>query len=323
MKTVFLYDGPHPAHAAWAESIGSIFVSNTLSGLRIPNLSRLLKTFAVLKDIPAGTDLLLCESGAEIPAGALWKRRNPDKKLVLIVDDPKLFFLPKMAPPKRWMYHWALPYYDLFIPTSRFMQGCIPPEHRDRSAVIPLFVEDKYRFSDPADLNKRNIIFVGRVGMEKGVDRIIEAYRMVQKDFPESRLYIVGDGPLKKPLERKNRDVVFTGMLDEPLEALRKGSLYMNLARVEPFGIAILEAMCLGLVPIVTPQVGLAEDVKAVSPELIVEGPTQGAEMVRRLWGDPQLLKELSSRGRKVAKKFTKEKSLESFRETIRPHLGL
>lgn len=317
MKTVFLYSGPHGTHEAWAKSLDAEFVSNALDSGAIPNISRLIKTFTVQRKIPRDADLLLCEGGSELIAGALWKRKHPDKHLVLIVDDPKLFFLPGMSPVKKRLYYWALSYYDMLIPTSDFMQGFIPEEFRNKSRVVQLYVEDRYRIAEPAPLNSENLVFVGRVGMEKGVDLIIDAFRILKDDFPESKLFMVGDGPLKKELQKEEKDVIWTGELEDPMEYFLKGSIYINLARVEPFGVAILEAMCLGLVPIVTGCVGVSEFIKEISPQLVVKNAKEAGDIAKKLLSSPELFKEYSDKSIEVARDFRKEDSLNKFKEVI------
>ncbi len=318
MKVGFLYDGPHPAHAAWAKSLNAEFISNALgSGLKIPTISRLLKTLTVLREIPGNIAVLLCESGAEIFPGALWKIRNPDKTLVLIVDDPKFFLLPKMNFIKRKAYTWALSNYDMLLPTSSFMKRRIPSNLQDRCRVIPLYVEEHYRSSRRTNLNSKNVVFVGRVGREKGVDRIIRAFKILKKRFPDASLFVVGDGPLKRELVKQNKDIMWIGEVKDPKEYLMKGSIYMNLARVEPFGIAILEAMHLGLVPIISQNIGVAEIIKNVSSDLIVDTEEEAAEITRKLWESPDLHRTYSDKCRYLAREFTKEKSINGFKEAV------
>lgn len=317
MKAAFLYSGPHPTHSAWAESINAEFISNDLGKIRIPNISRLIKTLKILKDIP-DVDLLLCESGAEIIAGALWKRKHPDKKLVLIVTDPKIVLIPGMISIKRKLYLWALLHCDLLIPTSDFMKRHIPYSLQEKSKIVYPYVEDRYRFSKPIVLkNKKNVVFVGRVGKEKGVDRIVDAFKLLKKNFPMSQLYIVGDGPLRKKLKKQEEKIILAGELSDPMEYFLKGSIYINLARVEPFGVAILEAMCLGLVPIVTENVGMADFVKKVSPKLIVRNEVEAAEFAKKLWTSPELHREYSSKCIEIAREFSKKSSIHKFKRVI------
>ncbi|MDO8538457.1 MAG: glycosyltransferase family 4 protein [archaeon] len=321
-KTAFLYSGPHPVHKEWAELINADFVSNQVKGtsLNVWIIGRFVKSFSVQKTIPKNIDLLLCESGSEIIAGALWKKKNPSKKLALIVDDPKLFLLKKMNPITRSIYLWALKYFDLLIPTTDLMMEAIPQEFRSKAKMAPMYADVEFFSQKQTDLNKKNLVFVGLVGEEKGVDKIIECFKIVQKDFPKSKLIIVGNGPKRKLYESmKIKNIEFAGYQDHQKirEIFLNSNIYINLARIEPAGIAIIEAMCAGLVPIVTENVGFKEIIRKVSPELVVDSSENAAKQINRLWNDNVLLNNLSKKSVIEAKKITQDKSFNGFLNAI------
>jgi glycosyltransferase involved in cell wall biosynthesis len=93
-------------------------------------------------------------------------------------------------------------------------------------------------------------ICVGRVAAEKNIRLAIEAYRAMQRHQPSCRLVIVGDGPLRRTLERGHPDLFFTGMLTgEPLAAhFASADLCLFPSETETFGNVTLEALASGLV---------------------------------------------------------------------------
>jgi glycosyltransferase involved in cell wall biosynthesis len=113
---------------------------------------------------------------------------------------------------------------------------------------------------------------VGTVGMlrrEKNHARLLRAFAAVAARRP-SRLLVVGDGPLREDLVCQARQaglaerVVFTGALDDPVDACRALDVFALSSDTEQMPLALLEAMGMGL-PVVSTDVG---DVKAmVSPE--------------------------------------------------------
>jgi glycosyltransferase involved in cell wall biosynthesis len=92
-------------------------------------------------------------------------------------------------------------------------------------------------------------VCVGRVAAEKNVRLAIEAYRAMQRHHPTCRLVIVGDGPLRRTLERAHPDLFFTGMLTgEPLAAhFASADLFLFPSETETFGNVTLEALSSGL----------------------------------------------------------------------------
>lgn len=319
MKTVFIYDGLHMVHKNWAESINAEFVPDKIPlKYYVPNVTRVFRTLLTLSRIPKDARIAICDSGSQIILGALWKGKNPDKKLVLIVSDPKLYYLPKMSFIKRKMYEWALKKYDLFIPTSPLMESLIPKGLKgEKRVVYPFFDTEKFSKKE-ADLESKNLIFIGQIVKEKGLDYLVDTYKLLRPEFPESKLYIVGQGKMKRELEDMNIDgITFAGWTDNPEEYFSKASIYINLARLEPAGIVVLEAMCMGIVPVVSENVGYEYAVREVSDELVVKDSEDAAKIITKLLESPVLLKEYSEKCRKTARKYDKENSIKLFKETI------
>jgi glycosyltransferase involved in cell wall biosynthesis len=90
---------------------------------------------------------------------------------------------------------------------------------------------------------------VGRVAAEKNVGLAITAYRAMRHAHPQCRLVIVGDGPLRRRLERAHPELFFTGMLTgESLAAhFASADLFLFPSETETFGNVTLEALASGL----------------------------------------------------------------------------
>jgi glycosyltransferase involved in cell wall biosynthesis len=93
-------------------------------------------------------------------------------------------------------------------------------------------------------------ICVGRIAAEKNVRLAIDAYRAMQLRHPSCRLVMVGDGPLRRTLERTHPELFFTGMLTgETLAAhFASADLFLFPSETETFGNVTLEALASGLV---------------------------------------------------------------------------
>jgi len=89
----------------------------------------------------------------------------------------------------------------------------------------------------------------------------------------------------------------------------------MNTARIEPFGVNIVEAMCAGLAPLVSKHCGAAELVRKVDPWLVTSlDPKKIAQKAAALQkGDKK--KRLGKKARKVGMQYTKEKSIREFKK--------
>jgi len=152
----------------------------------------------------------------------------------------------------------------------------------------------------------RFVLFVGRLEPRKGIDRLIRAMAAVQRQAPEARLAIVGDGPDRAALEATARDadvdVLFTGRVsDAVLPAYYRAADIVCSPALgdESFGIVLLEAMAAER-PIVATRIdGYAELLaQAGSARLVaVDDEAALAREITVLLDAPELRRTLGARG--------------------------
>ncbi len=106
-----------------------------------------------------------------------------------------------------------------------------------------------------SELTEPMIVSVGRLSPEKGYLDLIEVYASIQKEHPEWKLHIVGDGVERSAIERKiqacglQESVVLHGYQNKEYinEVLAKASIYMMCSHTESFGIVLIEAQAFGI----------------------------------------------------------------------------
>ncbi|MBC1428918.1 glycosyltransferase family 4 protein [Listeria seeligeri] len=99
------------------------------------------------------------------------------------------------------------------------------------------------------------ILSLGRIAQEKNIDAIINAMPEVVLKEPNAKLVIVGDGPVRKDLEKivenKNLEehVIFTGAVDWENISLyyQLGDLFVSASTTETQGLTYAEAMAASL----------------------------------------------------------------------------
>jgi len=115
--------------------------------------------------------------------------------------------------------------------------------------------------------NKKIIIFVGRLTVQKGIDWFLKAAQRVIKEEPQTLFIVVGEGELKfQAMELASelgigKSVIFTGFLSqkELSKIYRIASLYVLPSVSEPFGIAPLEALKYNTPVILSKTAGVGE----------------------------------------------------------------
>ena len=162
-------------------------------------------------------------------------------------------------------------------------------------------IRDKYSLgNDPLAL------FVGRLVPHKGIGILIRSLTYTRR----GKLLIVGDGPYKKwliDLVKKldlNERVIFVGPVDDywlpSYYSATDVVILPSTSRLEAFGIVGLEGMASGK-PLILSDIPGVRDVISEKEGYIVEplDPNAIAEALEKIWGAPEMAREMGKRGRK------------------------
>jgi len=165
---------------------------------------------------------------------------------------------------------------------------------------------------------KLNILFVGRMEKRKGLNYLLEAYKQVKQEIPNSRLIVVGPGTRMRSIyERKVRrsklqDVVFIGYTsyDELPRYYKTADIYCSPATGrESFGIVLLEAMAIGK-PVVASNIeGYANVITHGVDGLLVPPKDKRllAQALISLMSDASLRQQMGANGILKAKRYSWE----------------
>jgi len=141
----------------------------------------------------------------------------------------------------------------------------------------------------PADHDKkRTMIFVGRGYRKKGLDVLLTACSILRSKNYSFKLLIVG---IKgKAIDRwwlyclgLNKCVSYLGFQKNMASLYEAASIIVSPARIEPFGMAVLQGMSYGLVPVVSKVSGVAELISPGKDGLIIENHLDAAELAGKL----------------------------------------
>ena len=110
------------------------------------------------------------------------------------------------------------------------------------------------------------VVCVARLSYEKGIDVLLQAWRLVANMEPQAHLRIIGDGPLQSQLTdiaqalNISQSITFAGEQHDIPAQLSRGNLVVSASRWEGMPNAVLEAMACGI-PCVATRVSGSEDI--------------------------------------------------------------
>ena len=178
---------------------------------------------------------------------------------------------------------------------------------------------------------ERMITLVGAVHPRKGTDVLLEAWRRVLVEYPQTHVFLVGlrkdqKYPKLNAFREKLQDIIaaagaadrvhFTGTVRNPETYLRAADVFVFPSQREGLPNAVLEAMASGVPAILTPFIGLSEDLgKADSEYLLCErSPEALARCMAELFANPKRADQLGRAGRRwVEQTMDLEKSLDRY----------
>lgn len=155
------------------------------------------------------------------------------------------------------------------------------------------------------------VFAVGRLGLRKGFEDLIECARLVIRQVPDVRFQIAGTGPLEKSLRAQiaraglSTQVELLGHISDRQQIIRlyqQAAVFVHPAHYEGLPTVLLEAMACGR-PVVATAVSGALDV--VHPEengLLVppHNPAEMAAAILRLLSHPELANCLGQAARRT-----------------------
>jgi len=221
---------------------------------------------------------------------------------------------------------------------SQITMAQVPDYARDRAVYLPENAIDSDRFSGQVTLPVKvplRAAFVGRLVPLKGVDMLLDAAAPLLRTGALA-LDIIGDGPERPRLEAMaeaagaTAAVTFAGFVphEEPSDRLIQSHVFVFPSIREFGGGAVLEAMALGLLPVVVDYAGPSELVTDDTGVRIPLGSRSQIvaglrEALSALVAKPQVIPEKGKRAReRVLSSFTWDAKASQTLEVYRWVLG-
>jgi glycosyltransferase involved in cell wall biosynthesis len=164
-------------------------------------------------------------------------------------------------------------------------------------------------------------LYAGRLHEGKGIVQLLQAWKTLASRWPTTRLWIAGEGPQRRALQREISElnlegrVLLAGVFDEIDELLAAADLFVLPSFAEGMSLALMEAMAAGL-PVV------ASDIPGNRPLvsdgqhglLVPPGDAEAlAQAIDRIWKEPELAARLGTAARdRAMSRFSLDRTLDA-----------
>lgn len=200
---------------------------------------------------------------------------------------------------------------EIWADSTTTLEARVPAALHARARVLSFLTERPPAGSEtplPSNLNGSvppHFVFWGRLQYEKDLERAIDVFAAIRKLLPEARFDIIGPdrGALAGLRDRVaahhlEQAVTFVGPLPQEalLERASQYRFYLQTSRFEGMAMSVIEAMTLGLVPVVTPVGEIPRYCHDGKSGIHVSTPEETARKVVALATDPPRWRQMAGR---------------------------
>ncbi len=200
-------------------------------------------------------DAIVCTTYAPFEITALTKACKPFS-VPFIIESHSIYAETKEADLLSLIFHRNKPFTrDYLLGANRIIaltEGDANEWRRviDQVDVVPNMVEFD-AVCRHSDLSSKNVIFVGRMEVQKGLSDLLKVWELVHRCHPEWTLHVYGTGSQREWFVEQVEQINIAVSVHEPVPIISDkycdSSMLLLTSTYEPFGLVLVEAMSCGL----------------------------------------------------------------------------
>ncbi len=240
---------------------------------------------------------------------------TPTKVVVSVVATPQLEYPTRLT---RFLARWLFRFADGVVLQTAAAREFFPAAVQKKSVLLKNSLHPDFLRPRFSGKRQPEIVAVGRLDENKNHRMIVEAFSRVAGRFPDSRLTIYGDGPLREELCSLAESlgvsgrVLLPGAVGDVARRIEKAAVFVLSSQTEGMPNTLLEAMALGLCCISTdcPCGGPAALIRdGENGFLIPVGDTGAlAKRLEQALGDPALVDRLGRSACRIQDEYAPER---------------
>jgi glycosyltransferase involved in cell wall biosynthesis len=330
-KILFLYYDPHYAHAAFAKALHADFwpapkIRSGESSI-IKNIAWGLQSIKAIFTLPRDYDIYFCEGTYIFPAIARKLGFLPkNAKIINILASPLLYYIKtgRVNGIKRWIALEMLKEVDSFVCIGKMEQELLKEFLPKAKFIVayPFIRPEVYgalikQRKVLPKLDSHVILTIGTGDVYyKGIDIVVEAFKIAKKKIPDLKLNIVGkfDDDIYNLVDDVE-GIEVKGYVKDLVKEIKNASLYVHMGRGDTFPVSVLEAMLGGLPVIVSNQTGTKEFLYLFNKNHVLDNDAKKVnEAIMRYFSSSNKYKiKISKNSYKLAKSFEMKVNIGKF----------
>ncbi|HWZ22472.1 MAG TPA: glycosyltransferase family 4 protein [Cytophagaceae bacterium] len=216
-------------------------------------------------------DIIYCHDWTTFQAGISLKLHT-GKKLILHIHSLETDRKPDNKNANiYYLERKAMDYADAVITVSQYTKALICKNYE----IYPGKINVVYNALKQGTENREqgtgnralNVLFMGRLTRQKGIDTFMNIAELIHEDFPEVQFVIAGEGELRTEIEDRIEssiavdNISLLGYLnsEEKNNLLAISDIFCMPSESEPFGLSALEAAAAGIPCVISKQSGISE----------------------------------------------------------------
>lgn len=211
--------------------------------------------------------------------------------------------------------HTALNGFEKFIGTlsnSFVLHNVI-----DEKKILKMSKE--FVVAKPTD--KVTFLSIGRLSIEKGYDRLIDATKRLNNENFNFEIHILGEGDERKKLEsliaeRNIENIKLLGFRDNPYPYMAMSDMVISSSRVEGYSTVIVEALILNKAVLTTNCAGMDEILDNGKYGIIVDNSVKGIyEGLKSILEKPDIINRYENLAKERSCYFSTDTTIRKFEE--------
>ncbi|MBO6087994.1 glycosyltransferase family 4 protein [bacterium] len=196
------------------------------------------------------------------------------------------------------------------------------PEFENKTFVAPSGIDEKIiNDTNYSPLTTHSsplkILTCAHFKKRKNIDKLIKAC----KNIDDIELTVIGDGKIRKSLEKLDKNVIFTGELEQEqvYEKMRESDVFILPSTDETFGMVYLEAMASGCITVCTKNDGIDGIIKDGENGFLTEPDVENIKdtILKIKTLPPETIETIKQNTLETVKEYTSSKVAENYLKEI------